>query len=113
MTPFRVLTVMTPDKRHLRAGIWELSEGTQKRAICVLLNGHTEFLEKYQEVADELRDRGFEVVSLDWRGTASGTTARMLWSHGSISYRVIFWCWFLSGITELVPRTFPAALAWS
>ena len=59
---------MTPDKRHLRAGIWELPEGSQKRAICVLLNGHTEFLEKYQEVADELRARGFEVVSLDWRG---------------------------------------------
>jgi lysophospholipase len=34
----------------------------------VVLNGHTEFLEKYGEVADELRARGFEVVSLDWRG---------------------------------------------
>jgi lysophospholipase len=59
---------MTPDKRHLRGGIWELPEGTAKRAICVVLNGHTEFLEKYQEVADELRARGFEVASLDWRG---------------------------------------------
>lgn len=68
MTPFRALTVMTPDKRHLRGGIWELPEGTAKRAICVVLNGHTEFLEKYQEVADELRARGFEVASLDWRG---------------------------------------------
>jgi len=68
VTPFRALTVMTPDKRHLRAGIWELPEGAAKRAICVVLNGHTEFLEKYQEVADELRTRGFEVVSLDWRG---------------------------------------------
>ena len=68
MTGFRALTVMTPDKRHLRAGIWELPEGGAKRAICVVLNGHTEFLEKYQEVADELRSRGFEVVSLDWRG---------------------------------------------
>jgi len=58
---------MTPDKRHLRGGIWELSQGT-KRAICVLLNGHTEFLEKYEEVANELRARGFEVVSMDWRG---------------------------------------------
>ena len=67
-SPFRALTVMTPDKRHLRAGLWELPQGATKRAICVLLNGHTEFLEKYQEVADELRARGFEVVSLDWRG---------------------------------------------
>lgn len=68
MTSFRVLTVMTPDKRHLRAGIWELPEGTEPRAICVVLNGHTEFLEKYQEVADELRTRRFVVVSMDWRG---------------------------------------------
>jgi lysophospholipase len=68
VTAFRALTVMTPDKRHLRAGIWELPQGAPKRAICVVLNGHTEFLEKYQEVADELRARGFEVVSLDWRG---------------------------------------------
>lgn len=68
VTSFRVLTVMTPDKRHLRAGIWELSVGAQARAICVVLNGHTEFLEKYQEVGDELRARGFIVVSVDWRG---------------------------------------------
>lgn len=68
MTSFRALTLMTPDKRHLRAGIWELPQGTPKRAICVVLNGHTEFLEKYDEVADELRARAFDVVSLDWRG---------------------------------------------
>jgi lysophospholipase len=68
VTTFRALTVMTPDKRHLRGGIWELPEGTEPRAICVVLNGHTEFLEKYQEVADELRARGFVVVSMDWRG---------------------------------------------
>jgi lysophospholipase len=65
---FRALTLMTPDKRHLRGGIWELPQNVPKRAICVMLNGHTEFLEKYSEVADELRSRGFEVVSLDWRG---------------------------------------------
>jgi lysophospholipase len=65
---FRALTLATPDKRHLRGGIWELPAGAPKRAICVVLNGHTEFLEKYGEVAGELRERGFEVVSLDWRG---------------------------------------------
>src|SRR6267154_1568658 len=65
---FRALTLATPDKRHLRGAVWELPAATPKRAICVVLNGHTEFLEKYQEVADELRARGFEVVSLDWRG---------------------------------------------
>src|SRR6266700_4877998 len=65
---FRALTLATPDKRHLRGGVWELPADTPKRAICVVLNGHTEFLEKYGEVANELRTRSFEVVSLDWRG---------------------------------------------
>ena len=79
MTSFRALTLMTPDKRHLRAGIWELPENTPPRAICVLLNGHTEFLEKYQEVAGELLSRGFDVVSLDWRG--QGASERL--SYGN------------------------------
>ena len=39
-----------------------------RRGSCVLLNGLTEFIEKYQEVADELSARGFVVASLDWRG---------------------------------------------
>ena len=64
---FRVLTVMTPDKRQLRAGIWR-QEGAGPRAICVLLNGLTEFLEKYGEVAEELCARGFIAIGLDWRG---------------------------------------------
>jgi lysophospholipase len=68
VTSFRALTLMTPDKCHLRGALWELPEGARKRAICVVLNGHTEFLEKYQEVAEELVARGFEVVSMDWRG---------------------------------------------
>lgn len=65
--PFRVLTLMTPDNRQLRAGIWELPETVRPRGICVLLGGMTEFLEKYEEVADELRTRDFIVVGLDWR----------------------------------------------
>jgi lysophospholipase len=36
--------------------------------VCVLLNGQTEFIEKYFEVIDDLRRRGFAVVAMDWRG---------------------------------------------
>jgi len=36
--------------------------------VCVLLNGQTEFIEKYFEVIDELRARGFHVATMDWRG---------------------------------------------
>lgn len=46
------------------------------RRICVLLNGLTEFIEKYEEVAGELLARGFTVASFDWRG--QGESARPL-----------------------------------
>jgi lysophospholipase len=66
-TSFRVKSLIAPDKRHLRAGIWDMPEGVIPRGICLLLPGLTEFLEKYGETADELTQRGFIVVSLDWR----------------------------------------------
>src|SRR5580692_687432 len=58
----------------LRAAIF--ASGTQQRGICVLLNGQTEFIEKYFEVIDELRSRGFSVVTFDWRG--QGGSDRLL-----------------------------------
>jgi lysophospholipase len=55
---------------RLRAAIF--AAGPSRRAgasnVCVLLNGQTEFIEKYFEVIDELRHRGFAVAALDWRG---------------------------------------------
>ncbi len=45
-------------------------------AICLLLNGQTEFIEKYFEVIDELRGRNFSVVTFDWRG--QGGSDRLL-----------------------------------
>jgi lysophospholipase len=75
-TSFRVKTLIAPDKRQLRAGIWDLPEGTAPRGICLLLHGMTEFLEKYGETADELRARGFLVVSLDWRSQGASERHR-------------------------------------
>lgn len=76
---FRALTMVTTDKRHLRGGVWELPDGVSPRAICVVLNGHTEFLEKYGEVADELRARRIVVVSMDWRG--QGASERSVYGN--------------------------------
>src|SRR6185503_7606312 len=67
----------TPDKIPLRACVWTPDAGVTRRGVCMLLNGLTEFIEKYQEVADELNARGFVVASLDWRGQgASERTAQ-------------------------------------
>src|SRR5579872_2039699 len=52
----------------LRAARFDPAPDVPARGTCVLLNGQTEFIEKYFEVIDELRGRGFAVATLDWRG---------------------------------------------
>src|SRR5690606_30564207 len=42
----------------------------------LLLNGRTEFIEKYFETIDSLRARGLAVWTLDWRG--QGRSDRLL-----------------------------------
>ena len=75
-TSFRVKTLIAPDKRQLRAAVWDMPEGVTPRGICVLLHGLTEFLEKYDETASELTARGLIVVSLDWRSQGASERSR-------------------------------------
>jgi lysophospholipase len=58
---------------HLRVAAFTAAPA---RGLCVLLNGQTEFIEKYFEVIDELRARSFCVVTMDWRG--QGGSSRLL-----------------------------------
>ncbi len=51
-------------------------ESANPRGLCLVLNGQTEFIEKYFEVIDELRARGYSVVTFDWRG--QGGSDRLL-----------------------------------
>src|SRR5471032_2543572 len=57
----------------LRAARFSAAPDVPARGTCVLLNGQTEFIEKYFEVIDELRGRGLAVASLDWRGQGGST----------------------------------------
>ena len=61
---------------RLRAARFAPDPSVAARGTCVLLNGQTEFIEKYFEVIDELRERGFAVATMDWRG--QGGSARLL-----------------------------------
>jgi lysophospholipase len=64
---FEPLTVMAAGTR-LRAARFAGDPDVTDRGVCILLNGQTEFIEKYFEVIDELCGRGFAVAALDWRG---------------------------------------------
>lgn len=60
----------------LRAARFDADPSVGRKGVCVLLNGQTEFIEKYFEVIDELRGRGFAVATMDWRG--QGGSSRLL-----------------------------------
>ncbi|MGB0504754.1 MAG: alpha/beta fold hydrolase [Pikeienuella sp.] len=49
---------------RIRAAVWAGGE----RGTVILFNGRTEFIEKYGDVVTQLRERGFSVATLDWRG---------------------------------------------
>jgi lysophospholipase len=78
MMPAAILFEPVPVKAvgaTLRAARFPAAPDVPARGTCVLLNGQTEFIEKYFEVIDELRGRGFAVATMDWRG--QGGSARM------------------------------------
>ena len=55
-----------PDGTGIRAVRWTPEAAT--RGTVVVLNGRTEYLEKYNETHAALLERGFAVASFDWRG---------------------------------------------
>jgi len=57
----------THDQLRVRYGLWTSSRDLRRGGI-VMLGGRTEFMEKYAETIRELLGRGFDVISLDWRG---------------------------------------------
>ncbi|TKW77401.1 MAG: alpha/beta hydrolase [Bradyrhizobium icense] len=66
-------TVKTPDGVELRFARWDSTAG--KGTVC-LFGGRGEFIEKYFETIGELRQRGFAVATMDWRG--QGHSSRQL-----------------------------------
>ena len=55
------------DNRQVRIARWPSLSPSPRGTIC-LLQGRAEFIEKYYEVIMELRQRGFAVATMDWRG---------------------------------------------
>jgi len=67
------------DGQNLRGAVWPATSASPRGTI-LLLGGRTEFIEKYFEVVTRLRDRGFAVATMDWRGqglSVRGTANRL------------------------------------
>jgi lysophospholipase len=67
-------TIKTPDGAELRFARWAPPPG-RKGTVCVFA-GRGEMIEKYFETVRDLRDRGFAVAMIDWRG--QGHSSRRL-----------------------------------
>ncbi len=61
----RCFWLRADDGIALRAAHWPSREG---RGTVLLMQGRTEYLEKYARVADDLNRAGLDVLSIDWRG---------------------------------------------
>jgi lysophospholipase len=57
----------TRDKVRLRYAVWPKSGGTSRGTVCIV-QGRSEFIEKYFETIADFRKRGFTVAIFDWRG---------------------------------------------
>ncbi len=67
-------TLKTRDGVSLRFARWAPPPG--RRGTVCLFQGRAEFIEKYFETVRDLRNRGFAVATLDWRG--QGRSDRVL-----------------------------------
>jgi lysophospholipase len=67
-------TIKTVDGAELRFARWAPPSG-RKGTVCVF-TGRSETIEKYFETVRDLRDRGFAVAMIDWRG--QGHSSRQL-----------------------------------
>jgi len=74
MATFSFDFISARDGRRLRTAVFVPEKPRGK--TCILLNGQSEFIEKYLEVITELNARGYTVATFDWRG--QGGSARAL-----------------------------------
>ncbi len=73
---FKPFFIEAPGAVRLRVATFDADSVARARGVCVLLQGQSEFMEKYHEVIDELRGRGFTVATLDWRGQGGSQRAQ-------------------------------------
>ena len=66
-------SIKTPDGVTLRYVRFAPPPG--RKGTVVLLQGRAEFIEKYFEAVRELRNRGFAVATIDWRGQGGSERA--------------------------------------
>ena len=63
----QIIFKKSDDGRKLRTAFWKAKK-KKAHGTVFFLNGHREFIEKYSETFKFLVEKGFNVITLDWRG---------------------------------------------
>ena len=63
----QIIFKKSDDGRKLRIAFWKAKK-KKAHGTVFFLNGHREFIEKYSETFKFLVEKGFNVITLDWRG---------------------------------------------
>ena len=63
----RTIFKETEDGRKIRTAFWKAKK-VKAYGTVFFLNGHREFIEKYSKTFEFFINRGFNVITLDWRG---------------------------------------------
>ena len=72
-TPGTAYWLQTTDGKRVRVGLFQAPD---PKGSVLLFPGRTEYIEKYAQSADELAQRGFSTLAIDWRG--QGLADRMI-----------------------------------
>lgn len=64
------------DGPRIRVGHWPRAAGEEARGTVLLFPGRTEYVEKYGRAAADLAGRGYDTLTIDWRG--QGLADRLL-----------------------------------
>ena len=97
----RVGYFVTEDKVRLRYALWPRMGAVHRGTVC-LVQGRTEFIEKYFETIADFRARGFAVATFDWRG--QGGSDRLIGnaSLGYVDRFADYWCDLKSFYTQIL-----------
>ncbi len=63
-------------EHSIRTAFWPVPAGSTACGTVLLCGGYAEFIEKYFETISELQQRGFAVLTFDWRG--QGLSSRLV-----------------------------------
>jgi lysophospholipase len=72
----RAFWLRTTDGIRIRVGHWPHPEAEEARGTVLLFPGRTEYVEKYGRAAADLAARGYDTLTVDWRG--QGLADRLL-----------------------------------